>query len=94
MRLAVSTDILLTMTDIYQELDAVARDWIKPSPEAIFSLRVPVDYASIQARVSLQRDFHTISVAYVCLKLLVTGPYIYVGSGPYLSPGGSLNIYS
>ena len=86
--------MLQTMTDVYQELDAVARDWIKPPPEAIFSLRVPVEHASLQAAVSLQRNFHTISVAYVCLKRLITGPYLHVCSGSYLSPDGSFDIYS
>lgn len=33
----------------YAELDAVARDWTKPPPEAVFSLRVPVEYASLHA---------------------------------------------
>ena len=89
-----STDILLTMIDIYQELDDLARNWIKPQPEAVFTLRVPLEHAAIHAAVSFQRDFHTISVAHVCLKVLATGPYIYVGSGSYLSPDGSLNIYS
>ncbi|KAJ7046833.1 hypothetical protein C8F04DRAFT_937312 [Mycena alexandri] len=31
------------------ELESVARDWTKPPPEAVFSLRVPVEYASLQA---------------------------------------------
>jgi hypothetical protein len=35
-----------------QELDAVARDWTKPPPDAVFGLRVPVEYASIHAAVS------------------------------------------
>ncbi|KAH9951988.1 hypothetical protein B0H21DRAFT_715207 [Amylocystis lapponica] len=33
----------------YIELDALARDWIKPPPDVIFSLRVPVEYASLHA---------------------------------------------
>jgi hypothetical protein len=36
---------------ISQELDAVARDWTKPPPDAIFTLRVPVEFASFQAAV-------------------------------------------
>lgn len=36
-----------------QELDAVARDWIKPPPDVMFSLRVPVEYASLHAAVSI-----------------------------------------
>ncbi|KAJ7774891.1 hypothetical protein B0H16DRAFT_1303313 [Mycena metata] len=31
------------------ELESVARDWTKPPPEAVFGLRVPVEYASLQA---------------------------------------------
>lgn len=34
-----------------QELEAVARDWTKPPPDAIFGLRVPVEYASLHAAV-------------------------------------------
>ncbi|TDL24769.1 hypothetical protein BD410DRAFT_785474 [Rickenella mellea] len=33
----------------YGELDALARDWVKPPPEANFSLRIPVEFASFQA---------------------------------------------
>jgi hypothetical protein len=33
----------------YAELEAVARDWTKPPPDATFSLRVPVEYASLHA---------------------------------------------
>ncbi|KAF7965364.1 hypothetical protein HWV62_44129, partial [Athelia sp. TMB] len=33
----------------YAELDALARDWTKPPPDASFSLRVPVEYASLHA---------------------------------------------
>lgn len=33
----------------YIELDALARDWTKPPPDAIFTLRVPVEYASLHA---------------------------------------------
>ncbi|GJE86919.1 hypothetical protein PsYK624_030020 [Phanerochaete sordida] len=33
----------------YAELDALARDWLKPPPDALFSLRVPVEYASLAA---------------------------------------------
>ncbi|KAJ7774551.1 hypothetical protein DFH07DRAFT_800026 [Mycena maculata] len=33
----------------FGELEAVARDWTKPPPDAMFSLRVPVEYASLQA---------------------------------------------
>jgi hypothetical protein len=38
----------------FQELDGLARDWIKPPPDAIFTLRVPVEFASLHAAVSLQ----------------------------------------
>lgn len=33
----------------YAELEVVARDWTKPPPEAIFSLRVPTEFASLHA---------------------------------------------
>ncbi|KAG9226274.1 hypothetical protein CCMSSC00406_0003153 [Pleurotus cornucopiae] len=33
----------------YAELDAVAREWARPPPDAMFSLRVPVEYASLHA---------------------------------------------
>ncbi|KAJ7172459.1 hypothetical protein C8R46DRAFT_894699 [Mycena filopes] len=33
----------------FNELESVARDWTKPPPEAVFGLRVPVEYASLQA---------------------------------------------
>ncbi|KAH7921731.1 hypothetical protein BV22DRAFT_1107020 [Leucogyrophana mollusca] len=33
----------------FPELEAVARDWTKPPPDAIFSLRVPVEFASLSA---------------------------------------------
>lgn len=36
-----------------QELEVVARDWTKPPPEAIFSLRVPTEFASLHASVSV-----------------------------------------
>ncbi|KAH0583829.1 hypothetical protein H2248_009428 [Termitomyces sp. 'cryptogamus'] len=32
-----------------QELEAAARDWTKPPPDAPFTLRVPVEFASIHA---------------------------------------------
>lgn len=31
------------------ELESLVRDWIKPPPDAIFSLRVPVEFASLHA---------------------------------------------
>ncbi|KAF8636727.1 hypothetical protein AX17_003530 [Amanita inopinata Kibby_2008] len=33
----------------FAELDAIARDWTKPPPDALFTLRVPVEYASLHA---------------------------------------------
>jgi hypothetical protein len=33
----------------YAELEAIARDWTRPPPEASFSLRVPVEFASLHA---------------------------------------------
>jgi hypothetical protein len=59
-----------------QELDAVARDWTKPPPEAIFTLRVPVEFASLQAsvQISVSSVFH----ALIAIQRLVTGPYVYL----------------
>ena len=34
-----------------QEAEELARDWVKPPPDASFHLRVPVEYASLQASV-------------------------------------------
>ncbi|KAJ7581438.1 hypothetical protein C8J56DRAFT_960051 [Mycena floridula] len=33
----------------FAELESVARDWTKPPPEAMFTLRIPVEYASLHA---------------------------------------------
>ncbi|KLO13547.1 hypothetical protein SCHPADRAFT_904133 [Schizopora paradoxa] len=33
----------------FADLEVLARDWVKPPPDAHFSLRVPVEYASFQA---------------------------------------------
>ncbi|KIM87141.1 hypothetical protein PILCRDRAFT_299674 [Piloderma croceum F 1598] len=59
-QMALSRQRLLTMAygdmetirmlpNSYAELEAVARDWVKPPPAAAFSLRVPVEYASLHA---------------------------------------------
>ncbi|KAF8077908.1 hypothetical protein FPV67DRAFT_1557341 [Lyophyllum atratum] len=37
------------METIRMELEAVARDWTKPPPDAPFTLRIPVEYASLHA---------------------------------------------
>ncbi|TFK76393.1 hypothetical protein BDN72DRAFT_755477 [Pluteus cervinus] len=37
------------LPNTYAELEAVARDWSKPPPDAIFGLRVPVEFASLHA---------------------------------------------
>ncbi|KAH0827161.1 hypothetical protein J3R83DRAFT_4852 [Lanmaoa asiatica] len=37
------------METVRVELEAVARDWTKPPPDAIFSLRVPTEFASLHA---------------------------------------------
>jgi len=39
-----------------QELDALARDWAKPPPDALFGLRVPIDYVHIQTAVRLNHQ--------------------------------------
>ncbi|KAJ6496694.1 hypothetical protein C8R47DRAFT_1263971 [Mycena vitilis] len=54
----------------FNELEAVARDWTKPPPDAVFSLRVPVEYASLQAAVS--------NINSKPIQRLVAGPYIYL----------------
>jgi len=33
----------------FPELEAIAKDWTKPPPDAMFTLRVPVEYASLHA---------------------------------------------
>ncbi|KAF8654201.1 hypothetical protein AX16_003728 [Volvariella volvacea WC 439] len=37
------------LPNTFAELDALARDWTKPPPDAMFGLRVPVEYASLHA---------------------------------------------
>ncbi|TFK29979.1 hypothetical protein FA15DRAFT_663297 [Coprinopsis marcescibilis] len=37
------------LPNTYAELEALARDWTKPPPDAMFSLRVPVEFVSFQA---------------------------------------------
>jgi hypothetical protein len=44
----------------------VAHDWTKPPPDAVFNLRIPVEYASLQAAVSY---------AYPCSEYEVEGLY-------------------
>ncbi|TFY78344.1 hypothetical protein EWM64_g5668 [Hericium alpestre] len=41
----------------FAELDAVARDWTKPPPDAVFSLRVPIDYVHIQTARLVSGDY-------------------------------------
>ncbi|CAL1704547.1 unnamed protein product [Somion occarium] len=45
------------LPDSFAELEAVARDWIKPPPDAIFSLRVPVQYISWEASRLVSSDY-------------------------------------
>ncbi|KAF8892548.1 hypothetical protein BD779DRAFT_1436910 [Infundibulicybe gibba] len=42
-------ETLRVLPNTYAELEAVARDWTKPPPDAIFSMRVPVEFASLHA---------------------------------------------
>ncbi|KIP09610.1 hypothetical protein PHLGIDRAFT_126197 [Phlebiopsis gigantea 11061_1 CR5-6] len=42
-------ETIRVLPSTYAELEAVTRDWIKPPPDAAFSLRIPVDYASLAA---------------------------------------------
>ncbi|KAG1772744.1 hypothetical protein EDD22DRAFT_859906 [Suillus occidentalis] len=44
------------METVRVELEAVARDWTKPPPDAIFGLRVPVEFASLHASVEIVSD--------------------------------------
>ncbi|KAF8746085.1 hypothetical protein AX14_000148 [Amanita brunnescens Koide BX004] len=37
------------LPNTFSELDAIARDWTKPPPDALFTLRVPIEYASLHA---------------------------------------------
>ncbi|KAF8921236.1 hypothetical protein CPB85DRAFT_1269964 [Mucidula mucida] len=37
------------LPNTFAELEAVARDWTKPPPDAMFALRVPVEFASLNA---------------------------------------------
>ncbi|GBE81935.1 hypothetical protein BKA93DRAFT_903120 [Sparassis latifolia] len=41
----------------FLELDAVVREWIKPPPDAVYHLRVPVDYLSFQAARLMTGDY-------------------------------------
>ncbi|KAI0054132.1 hypothetical protein FA95DRAFT_1551939 [Auriscalpium vulgare] len=45
------------LPNTFAELDALARDWIKPPPEAIYSLRVPIDYVHIQTARLVSGDY-------------------------------------
>ncbi|KAJ7219291.1 hypothetical protein GGX14DRAFT_591263 [Mycena pura] len=42
-------ETIRVLPNTYNELEAVARDWTKPPPDAVFGLRVPVEFASLQA---------------------------------------------
>ncbi|KAJ3869986.1 MAG: hypothetical protein NXY57DRAFT_593315 [Lentinula lateritia] len=42
-------ETIRTLPSSFSELEQAARDWARPPPDAIFSLRVPVEYASIHA---------------------------------------------
>ncbi|OCH94944.1 hypothetical protein OBBRIDRAFT_746359 [Obba rivulosa] len=41
----------------FVELESLARDWIKPPPDAMFTLRVPTEYVSYQAARFITGDF-------------------------------------
>jgi hypothetical protein len=57
-----------------QELDAIARDWTKPPPDALFTLRVPIEYASLHAAVSVHirrwAIYADLRVSGLCLVLI------------------------
>ncbi|KAF9564604.1 hypothetical protein CPC08DRAFT_660082 [Agrocybe pediades] len=42
-------ETLRMLPNSFEELMAAAQDWTKPPPDAMFNLRVPVEYASIHA---------------------------------------------
>ncbi|KIY72170.1 hypothetical protein CYLTODRAFT_344506 [Cylindrobasidium torrendii FP15055 ss-10] len=42
-------ETIRVLPNTYAELEAVARDWAKPPPDADFNLRIPIDYASLNA---------------------------------------------
>ncbi|KAH6918529.1 hypothetical protein BKA70DRAFT_1247452 [Coprinopsis sp. MPI-PUGE-AT-0042] len=42
-------ETIRVLPNTYVELEALARDWIKPPPDAAFTLRVPVEFVSFQA---------------------------------------------
>ncbi|KAJ3732211.1 hypothetical protein DFJ43DRAFT_1074272 [Lentinula guzmanii] len=42
-------ETIRTLPNSFAELEQAARDWARPPPDAVFSLRVPVEYASIHA---------------------------------------------
>lgn len=42
-------ETICTLPNSFAELEEVARNWAKPPPDAVFTLRVPVEYASIHA---------------------------------------------
>jgi hypothetical protein len=52
--------ILFILLIVHQEAEAIAREWVRPPPEASFHLRVPVEYASLQAsvRLPIPDDYH------------------------------------
>ncbi|KAH9001135.1 hypothetical protein EDB92DRAFT_1824976 [Lactarius akahatsu] len=45
------------LPNTFVELDALARDWAKPPPDALFSLRVPIDYVHIQTARLVSGDY-------------------------------------
>ena len=53
-----------------QELDALARDWAKPPPDAHFSLRVPIDYVHIQTAVRFAHAILHINPFLICCSAL------------------------
>ncbi|KAF8163342.1 hypothetical protein B0H34DRAFT_695070 [Crassisporium funariophilum] len=50
-------ETLCKLPHSFHELMAVAQDWTKPPPDAMFNLRVPVEYASIQAARLVAGDY-------------------------------------
>jgi hypothetical protein len=63
-------ETLRLLPGTFAELMAAARDWTKPPPDAMFNLRVPVEYASIHAARLVAGDY--IYVQRLPLKCLIS----------------------
>ncbi|KAI0035093.1 hypothetical protein K488DRAFT_83424 [Vararia minispora EC-137] len=67
----------------FAELEALARDWTKPPPDAVFTLRVPIDYVHIQTARLVAGDFLTGEDSYQIATMGVPGLRVeIVSDGP------------